>query len=1493
MKKYLPLLFLLTLLLTSTVIFIQRFQGLHKNVWFGKQFVEKESDDEGDDHEDNPEAALLQEFERTKDPALNIVPRERLAQAFAYKNRLASSQSRVTTAVPGIGWLERGPSNVGGRTRGLIYDLNDSTNGYKKVWAGSVGGGLWYTNDITAAIPQWNKINDFFDNLAISALVQNPDNPQEMYFGTGEGWQNFDAIRGLGIYKSSDGGASWIRITTAPAVNFKYVNDLVIDKNGALYATVVQFSNTDPGGVFKSTDKGVTWTQVLGNLNGGFGSSARGADLEVASNGDVYATLGTNGSNGGIYLSTYSINTTNTGNTGTWVNITPNASGVVTTPASLWHRIEIAVAPSDTNVVYALFQGAGSSNCTSIQRYDKATNSWSVKTVPTIIDQGSNSNFTRGQAWYDLIAAVNPLNPNTLYIGGVDALRSIDGGTTWVQMTAWSLFNSPAFTVAQNVHADHHQILFFPADSSRALWGTDGGVYYTTNASVPTGKPIFENKNNSYNVTQFYTVALHPLQTNYFLCGSQDNGTQKFTAPGINATQQATGGDGTTTYIDQTDGRVQISSVPNNNYFVSIDNGATFRQRSFNNNGSFVNPTDYDDASKRLYAANTTGTYFRWNNPYVAGTDTTTVTCPQLTGTVTHVFCSQITPNRVYFGMNNGSVVRVDSAQSGKTRNGVVLKTGTGSVSCVAVDPADENHLLVTYSNYGVVSVFESKNALSASPTWTSVEGNLPDMPVRWALFDPRSSKMALLATEVGIWSTDNLNSSGTDWQPTNSGLANVRVDMIRYRPQDRTIGAATHGRGLFTSVVPNVTTPDINFVTGTVGYTEATNLTTAGCRTYRDYTVQMIIANPPTGTATAVLKVESESTATFGVDFEYTTNGDFNSPSNLITFTSGATTQNITVRVYDDAEVEGDEFFKLSYEIQGTSDAQRGAGFQTLSFNIIDSDMVPTTANATYTAGTLNFFLETSQGATTPFDARLASKRTQILYKASDLAAVNATKGLITSIALPINKRSTRAYQNVTIKMGLSSRTNLVTGGSFFVIPTTTVKNPFTFTPATSTAGGLTFNTFTLDTPFEWDGVSSVVVEFCYNNGTADPANFSDRTAGFIEGPDADGNTIWQDNIDCSGSFSGSGLSNFAQGLRPQIRFTISATIPATALNTTRTEYLTLSNDLYYYSGGFVLARIRSLSALNYGCTEVTIDRAGTGAQPFLNNSPSSYLMDKTYRILPASNYSNGSSEITFYFTAAEKQGWEAATGQIFSNIRVVRVPTKISDVTPATPASDVQVITPIAIGTIGPNFFITAAFSNGLSGGFGFGIPGAVLPVTLLSFTGKVEGNNALLTWQTSSEQNSHHFDIEKAVDGINYRKVGEVKAAGNSNTIQSYGYLDKELLLDKNYYRLKMVDIDDKSKISHVVVLQTTKNQENFTVINNPFSDYIDIRFGKVPQRPVKIQLTDASGKILLTQMFSGLSQNILRFNTSAKFLTTGYYILSAEVDGSIYSAKVLKQ
>ena len=187
-----------------------------------------------------------------------------------------------------------------------------------------------------------------------------------------------------------------------------------------------------------------------------------------------------------------------------------------------------------------------------------------------------------------------------------------------------------------------------------------------------------------------------------------------------------------------------------------------------------------------------------------------------------------------------------------------MIRTGTGNVSCIAIDGSNEDHMLVTYSNFGVTSIYESLNATQASPTWTAVEGNLPDMPVRWAMFDPRNSDWALIATDLGVWSTDNINGASTDWDPTNSGLANVRVDMLQYRASDRTIAAATHGRGLFTAIVPISTTPDISFASSSAA---ATELTTSinGCRSYTDYTINMQIANAPTGDANITVSIQGE----------------------------------------------------------------------------------------------------------------------------------------------------------------------------------------------------------------------------------------------------------------------------------------------------------------------------------------------------------------------------------------------------------------------------------------------------------------------------------------------------------------------------------------------------------------------------------------------------------------------------------------------------------
>ena len=221
--------------------------------------------------------------------------------------------------------------------------------------------------------------------------------------------------------------------------------------------------------------------------------------------------------------------------------------------------------------------------------------------------------------------------------------------------------------------------------------------------------------------------------------------------------------------------------------------------------GSFINPFDYDSRNGVLYAAYSVNQYLAWTN---AGTSTgaaVTVT-PSLgatAGTVSHITVSPLTPKRIYVGTRSGLLLRVDSAH---TATPVVTTLYTGlagtSVSCVAVDPTNENHLLLTFSNYGVVSVFETINASAPTPTWASVEGALPDMPVRWALIDPTNPARALLATEMGVYSTELLSGSATVWMPVSNGPLNVRTSMLRYRSGDQVVAAATYGRGLFTTDV-------------------------------------------------------------------------------------------------------------------------------------------------------------------------------------------------------------------------------------------------------------------------------------------------------------------------------------------------------------------------------------------------------------------------------------------------------------------------------------------------------------------------------------------------------------------------------------------------------------------------------------------------------------------------------------------------------------------
>lgn len=740
---------------------------------------------------DGLEQAMLQEFRMTRDPQLHLIPRERLYEAKAYMERIYVSGGR-TGRLTALAWQERGPNNVGGRTRTILLDRRDATG--NTVFAGSVSGGIFKTTNFTSATPTWTIINDFLPNLSISALVQDPVNLNEMYAATGEGWFNIDAVRGGGIYRSTDGGTTWSLLPST--TGFEYVQDFVIDNNGNFFASLRNLISSNRG-VLRSTDRGTTWTQVLGLPLSGF-NTGRAADLEVASNGDVYASLGVI-SRSEVYQSSFTTHGPNTGAVGTWSNITPVTSTVT-------QRTEIILAPSDPQRVYLLMQDSATSQVLNVYRSTNGGANWTTLPAPAALNNGASS-----QTWFNLIGAVDPANADIVIVGGLNLARSTDGGNNWTSISS-----------SGTVHVDQHALVF--DGSSRLLNGNDGGVYYSAN--INAGSPVFVPKNNGYNVTQYYACDIHPnASVNYFLAGAQDNGTQKFVQPGINTTTNATGNDGGFCHINQTDGQLQITSSTGNNYNRSTNGGASFSSLggSINNDrGQFINPTDLDDAQNILYAGDDPGRYY-----CISGLTGTPSAITVTVGTignqeVTAVNADPFTANTIWLGASfgtPGAVPKVYKLSNANTASPTVVTAANiggitnAAISSIDIDPANANHILVTLSNFGVTSVWESTNG---GTSFLSIEGNLPDMPVRWGMFAPAHAELngpgggtggILLATELGVWTTSQINGASTQWIPNNTGLANVRTDMLKYRSSDNTLIAATHGRGLFSTNIPGVVT--------------------------------------------------------------------------------------------------------------------------------------------------------------------------------------------------------------------------------------------------------------------------------------------------------------------------------------------------------------------------------------------------------------------------------------------------------------------------------------------------------------------------------------------------------------------------------------------------------------------------------------------------------------------------------------------------------------
>jgi PKD repeat protein/photosystem II stability/assembly factor-like uncharacterized protein len=738
------------------------------------KFKSEEEEEGGIPLRDRMDLAWQQEKEMTQDPALGYVPTERLISAWEYTKR--NIASRTNAAIANMSWVGLGPKNFGGRSRSICIDLNDATR--KTVFVGSVGGGLWKTTDITQTEPNWQPVNEFFGNIAISSIAQDPSNTQNLYFSTGEGYGNSDATRGLGVWKSTDGGANWNQLSSTNNSSFYYCQKVFVTSTGIVFVSTRT-------GLYRSANSGTSFAKVLGTGLGISGATSDNSyDIEAAANGDLYSSL-----SGSLHKSTDG-------------GITWSAALPIGIVAS---RIEIATAPSNANYVYIICESG--SAVAGIALSTNAGASFTTKTEPVDADSGiPSTDFSRTQAWYDLTITVDPNNENNIFVGGVDLFKSANGGATWQQISHWY----GGFTF-QNVHADQHNIVFSPGSSTIAYFLNDGGIYRTTNANATI--PTIVTKDANYNTLQFYACAMNPTAGSYeFVAGAQDNGSHKFTQSLVQNSTEVTGGDGAFCHIDQNQSQYWFTSYVYNNFYRSTDGGSNFTSVSSGNTGRFINPTDYDDNSNILYCAKGSNEYMRWDDAQT-GSTFTTVALASLGAQVSAIKVSPNRANRVFFGTGTGgNIVRVDAANTA-TPTSTIISAGLPSayVSCIEVETGNDNHILVTFSGFGINSIWETING---GTNWTSIEGNMPDMPVRWIIFNPNNNTQAVVATELGIWSTDNLNGTSTVWGASNNGLANVRVDMLQVRQSDKLMIAATHGRGLYYSGVFAPPTANFNMET-------------------------------------------------------------------------------------------------------------------------------------------------------------------------------------------------------------------------------------------------------------------------------------------------------------------------------------------------------------------------------------------------------------------------------------------------------------------------------------------------------------------------------------------------------------------------------------------------------------------------------------------------------------------------------------------------------
>ncbi|WP_299212714.1 T9SS type A sorting domain-containing protein [uncultured Dokdonia sp.] len=657
-----------------------------------------------------------------------------------------------------------GPLNIGGR----ITDIEIVSGTANTVYVGAASGGVFKSTD---SGDTWQPIFDDQPMLAIGDIAVSESNSDIIVVGTGEPNAGGGSLAydGDGVYISENAGMTWQNIGLQEVGSIGKVlihpsnpDIIIVGAMGSL------FRNDSNRGIYKTTDGGTTWNQVLfvADNTGIIDMSIHPTNPDI-----VYAaswqrertpenrTYGGDASN--IYRSTDGGET--------WSILTNG----LPTEGGLKGRISIDISSSNPEILYASYADA-SGNIQGIYKTENGGDSWMTKNSSQLTNVGFH--------WWFGGLFVNPQNPDEVYHSGFRMQKTTDGADSWQ-------------STFPNVHVDQHALAFDATNPATVFVGNDGGLYKSANSGDTSELDI------TLPITQFYRMYVDPSNPDKIYGGTQDNSTMRTTTSGLSDWTIITGGDGFQPLVDKDNTNViyalsqfgnLIRSTDDAVSFVSVLNGIPNADRRNWDTPIAFDPQDNQTlfyGTQRVYKSTDMAASWTAISPDLTnGSSSGNLTY----GTITTIDVSPLDSDIIYIGTDDGNVWQ--TTDGGANWISISATLPNRWVTRVQASPNTLNEVYVTFSGYRYGEddghVFKSTDN---GTNWTDLSNAIPDIPVSDIEIDPFDN--LFLATDIGVLSS---NDGGNTWLPFGENVPSLIVTDLHFDENSGFLFVATYGRSIY-----------------------------------------------------------------------------------------------------------------------------------------------------------------------------------------------------------------------------------------------------------------------------------------------------------------------------------------------------------------------------------------------------------------------------------------------------------------------------------------------------------------------------------------------------------------------------------------------------------------------------------------------------------------------------------------------------------------------